>query len=154
MTTKDKMAVKFKKDYELKESWPSESFSWSMPEIDVNASRLYWMSFVNPNKPPGQQFIGVSIVRVTGQDVIDIAWELLLRFPMHDPVDGPWLAAATRKAHELGINPGGEIAFMRLDGHDFPDMPDYPENVALSHEQLRALGVRQDGSGIDDEEPR
>lgn len=44
-----------------------------------------WLSFADPHKPPGTQFLGVAIVR--GENVAEGALE----------------------AHLLGINPGGEV---------------------------------------------
>lgn len=51
----------------------------------------WWMSFCDPSKPTGEQFLGLCIV---------------------DAVDE---VSATKIAWALGINPGGEIAFMGID---------------------------------------
>lgn len=51
-----------------------------------------WLSFADPDKPKGTQFLGVAIVE--GEDVVDGAAE----------------------AHRLGINPGGEVL-----GYPLPD---------------------------------
>jgi hypothetical protein len=101
-------------------------------------SRLYWLSFVDDRRPFGDQFLGVSIVRVTGADVRAVLPILAAKFPRHDTVDGPWIAAATRKAHQLGINPGGQVGSIRLD--DVPGVPAYPENVMLTTAQIRQFG--------------
>jgi hypothetical protein len=53
-------------------------------------SAWYWMSFVDPDRPAGDRFLGVAIV-----------W-----------ADGP--VTAVSKTHELDINPGGEVAIVRL----------------------------------------
>lgn len=121
----------------------AESFSMEIElDVDPKESRLYWVSFVG-DKDGREQNLGVSIVRVTGQDVQDIAFELLLRFPNHDPEHGPWLAAVTRKAHKLGINPGGQVAAWRIDNIPKPaDMPDLPEDVMLTPEQLAAFDAK------------
>lgn len=119
--------------------------SWSLPTFADDESRLYWMSFCDGDKPKGQQFLGVSIVRVYGADMNAMAIELLLRFPFHDPEEGPWIAAACRKAHMLGINPGGEVLCNHLPDN-LPDRPNYPENVALTPEQLTEFGIRRDGT--------
>lgn len=45
----------------------------------------FWLSFADPGRPKGTQFLGVAIV---------VADDFL---------------TAVRKAHALGINPGGEV---------------------------------------------
>ena len=98
-------------------------------------TRVYWMSFCDEHQPDSQSFLGVSVVRVTQADVNDIMPDLVLRFPNHEPIDGPWLAAASRKAHRLGINPGGQLATWRID--NLGVMPEnLPIDAALTHEQL------------------
>ena len=54
-------------------------------EADAGIESFIWMSFCDPFKPKGQQFLGVIITQSLG------------------------LTHAMRKTHELGINPGGEI---------------------------------------------
>lgn len=51
-------------------------------------SGLYWLSFADPARPTGQQFLGVAIVRA--------------RLPLE----------AVKVSHALGINPGGEVQMM------------------------------------------
>lgn len=64
-----------------------------MRELEAkNAEGLWWLSFVNPELPEGQRFLGVSIVRARG--VLD----------------------AATKAHRQRINPGGEVASFELTG--------------------------------------
>jgi len=46
---------------------------------------LYWLSFADPRRPEGKQFLGVAIVRAT--QAIE----------------------AVKVSHALGINPGGEV---------------------------------------------
>jgi hypothetical protein len=50
-------------------------------------SPLWWLSFADPDKPPGQAFLGVAIVHAYTDSVV----------------------AAAAKAHDLGCNPGGEV---------------------------------------------
>lgn len=45
-----------------------------------------WLSFVDPNKPEGERFLGVAIV--PGGNIVQCA----------------------SNAHDLGINPGGQVA--------------------------------------------
>lgn len=60
-------------------------------EVEANKETCIWMSFCDPDKPEGQQFLGVIITKALG------------------------FAHAVEKAHELGINPGGEIQSMEFD---------------------------------------
>ena len=109
-----------------------------MTPLPAEESRLYWLSFADDRRPPGKRSLGVSIVRVSGAEANDEIPELVLFYPNHDPIHGPWVAAAARKAWALKINPGGEVLTQRLD--DQPNMPAYPENVALTPEQIREFG--------------
>lgn len=56
----------------------------------------WWLSFVDPEKPYGQRFLGVAIVQGYG------------------------VASAANRAHELGVNPGGEVKAVELTGDDIP----------------------------------
>jgi hypothetical protein len=51
---------------------------------------------VDPEKPNGARFLGVAIVE--GYDV----------------------ASAAIRAHELGVNPGGEVKAVKLEGESVP----------------------------------
>lgn len=55
----------------------------------------WWLSFCDPARPKGEQFLGVAIVRAGG------------------------VVSAAAEAGRLGINPGGEVA-----GADLPMEPD------------------------------
>lgn len=57
----------------------------------------FWLSFADGTRPKGQQFLGACMVEVK-------------RFPDHRDS----LKAALRKAHVLGINPGGEVQSVEL----------------------------------------
>lgn len=50
----------------------------------------WWLSFADPDRPTGQQFLGACIVRAVDE------------------------ISAVKVAHALGINPGGEVRFMDL----------------------------------------
>lgn len=50
----------------------------------------WWLSFCDPAKPKGEQFIGICIVEAVDQ------------------------ITAVKVTHALGINPGGEVAFMDI----------------------------------------
>jgi hypothetical protein len=69
---------------------------------------MWWLSFCDPDKPEGTQFIGACIVEA--DDII----------------------AATMLAHCLGINPGGEVAGVAFDR----DPPDKYVNVLMDKEMI------------------
>lgn len=50
----------------------------------------WWLSFADPTRPKGQQFLGVCIVEAVDE------------------------ISAIKVAHALSINPGGEVAFQDL----------------------------------------
>ena len=56
----------------------------------------WWLSFSDPNLPPGQRFLGVVVVEAYG------------------------VATASTRAHELGINPGGDVQGVELKGDGIP----------------------------------
>jgi hypothetical protein len=56
---------------------------------------LYWLSFADAEKPKGEQWLGGTFVEVKGSGK-----------------DG--LAQAIVRAHNLGINPGGQIKSMEV----------------------------------------
>lgn len=76
-----------------------------------NTPKLWWLSFCDPTKPKGQQFLGVCIVEVPG------------------------FIHAQQKTWTLGINPGGEIQACQVE--DVP--PEYLDKL-LSRAELEAAG--------------
>jgi hypothetical protein len=102
--------------------------------------RTYWLSFCDGTRPEGQQFLGVAIVDVTDAQAAAALEFLDLTFPAHAD-DGGWIAAACMIAHEMGCNPGGEIAAAA-----FPDpvpaaLAALPRGQLLQRVELAALGV-------------
>lgn len=71
--------------------------------------RIFWLSFCDADLPEGSQFLGACIIDVTAAEADEAAIDVLLRFPLAEP-DAEWLAAAIKKTHALGCNPGGEVA--------------------------------------------
>ena len=69
----------------------------------------YWLSFADPDKPKGAQFLGVSMVLASSFE------------------------DAICKAHELGINPGGEVMCAELD---------YAPDEKLQHRLLSAEDIK------------
>lgn len=60
---------------------------------------FYYLSFCDPNKPKGSQFLGACVVEA------------------HDE------RGAYLRATALGINPGGEIAMWEIDATTIDDIP-------------------------------
>lgn len=77
-----------------------------------NPPSLWWMSFCDPDKPKGQQFLGVCIV------------------------EAPSFMHAHQKAWVLGINPGGEIQAILVEG-----VPAEYHDKLLSRAELEAAGL-------------
>ena len=74
----------------------------------------WWLSFADPERPEGQQFLGVAVV------------------------EAPEFLMATLMARMHGCNPGGEVQ-----GYEVPDDysgPPLPMNQLLSKADLEALG--------------
>lgn len=78
-------------------------------EAKANTSACQWLSFCDPEKPSGEQFKGVIISRTLGM--------------MH----------ALERANALGINPGGEVVCLEIEGNDIH--PDHFD-VLLTKKQL------------------
>ena len=70
----------------------------------------WWLSFVDPDRPDGQRFLGVAIV------------------------EGYGIGSASRHARELGANPGGEVHADQLTGDAIP--PAEYRNRLLSKSDL------------------
>lgn len=74
----------------------------------------WWLSFTDPDRPTGQQALGACMVEATNE------------------------ATAMVRAHELGINPGGQIALAGpLQKEQIP--PEQPLNRLLSREEVAAV---------------
>ena len=73
----------------------------------------YWLSFIDPEAPDGEKFLGVAIVYA----------------------EGPILAV--RNSKRLGINPGGEVAILEMDK---PPAPEYRERLLGDAEARKAGG--------------
>jgi len=79
----------------------------------------WWLSFADPKRPAGQQFLGVAVV------------------------EAPEFILACMTAKTYGCNPGGEVQ-----GWPMPDLPpDAPEmklptNRLLSRADLEAAGIK------------
>lgn len=100
-------------------------------------ARTYYLSFCDDERPTGDQFLGGCVVRVEDADAELMAIEVALRFP-NAAEDAEWIAAACRKAHELGINPGGQV--LSLDITDAPMPEGFPIGVLMSRAEMERFG--------------
>lgn len=78
-----------------------------MPDV-----KLWWLSFCDPYKPAGSQFLGACLVRA------------------------PDMIAAITRAHALGINPGGEVQGLEVP----PQTPAKEALIAPRVERLMSRG--------------
>ncbi len=82
----------------------------------------FWMSFTDPQRPEGSQFLGVALV------------------------DASNIAEAMTISHTSGCNPGGEIAFVEIPEEDIPldmavAMKAAPRNTLMSRDELSERGL-------------
>lgn len=101
-------------------------------------NKLFWMSFCDADRPKGQHFLGVSIVPVSQEEVDALMPEIIVRFT-HRLAGVEWLAVASRKAHEMGCNPGGEVQAVELEGAPLPD--GVPLCKLMSKADLEGFGL-------------
>ncbi len=101
--------------------------------------RTYWLSFCDATRATGEQFLGVVVVDVHSAE----ARFALMKHPgMRDKDEGPWIGAATTRAWDAGVNPGGEIAAVRVDDKIHPDeIERLPRLTLLDKPTLRQLGA-------------
>lgn len=112
-------------------------------------TQTWWLSFTDPARPAGTQFLGVAIVDVTEGDAaaaLPFVQEIrdAYRLPPPAPDSAPvWIAAAMRKAHATGCNPGGQIAPLRLDGSPLFAAMDkrLPRHRLLSRAEMSERGI-------------
>lgn len=82
---------------------------------------MMWLSFADPTRPTGRQFLGAAIVRADR------------------------IITAVRRAHALGINPGGEVMSMWIDPAMARSLSfKLPIERLLSPEEARELHRRID----------
>jgi hypothetical protein len=82
----------------------------------ADESAAHWLSFCDPDKPAGSQFLGVAIVR---------AGALFIHAPM--------------KARFLGINPGGEVRGYVVDERGAAAIPPRYWNRLLTRDEITTL---------------
>ncbi len=87
--------------------------------------KTFWMSFADPDKPSGSQFLGVALV------------------------DANSLPEAMTISHMSGCNPGGEIHFVEFTDDMLNRIPEdrrtamdaAPRNTLMSEEDLGRAGL-------------
>ena len=89
------------------------------------------------HKPKGEQCLGGCVVDVTEDDAADASQLLMLRFP-HAQAGAEWIAAASRRAHTLGCNPGGEMASVEVPS-DHPMLAHYPHGVLMDRSTIERI---------------
>lgn len=99
--------------------------------------RTYWLSFLDEQRPAGQRFLGVCVVDVDADDAEAVRDELIVKFPNHAE-GAEWIAAAIRAAHEMGCNPGGQVASVVV-----PASCPAPRNRLLSKADVERLEQTQ-----------
>jgi len=99
--------------------------------------KVFWLSFCDGERPKGQQFLGACIVDVTAVEADEAAIDVMLMFPHAQP-NSEWIAAASRKAHRLGCNPGGEMASMEIDP-DHPNLARYEFGVLMDRATIERI---------------
>lgn len=85
----------------------------------------FWMSFCDPEKPRGSQFLGVALV------------------------DAASFPEAMTVSHMSGCNPGGEIQFVEFDDDLMAAIPDErraamdaaPRNTLMNRDELSRYGL-------------
>lgn len=87
----------------------------------TDQEQYHWMSFIDPDKPQGQRFLGVAICQ--GADI----------------------GEAAKNAWEHGCNPGGEVAALPMTLADLEKMGLTTEhlNILLTKADLEQAQVRQ-----------
>lgn len=87
-------------------------------ELASGTDAYWWLSFCDPDKPTGQQFIGIIIVKAKG------------------------FTLAVRRTHSLMINPGGEVQGCEIP-IDTPWLPIKDEHLdrLMSKADLKAAGL-------------
>jgi hypothetical protein len=76
----------------------------------------FWLSFVDPDKPKGEQFLGGCVVKAeTVEQAIGWTWA-------------------------IGINPGGEVGIMEVPKHLEKNLAPYGLDRLLTKAELNAMG--------------
>jgi hypothetical protein len=107
----------------------------------------FWLSFADGDRPVGEQFLGACLVEVKPDPVDEFvtsgmiaARRGLLAETIIDPLDIA-MARAVHRAHELGINPGGEVQIVAIPGSLMPSVAESDRERLLNREEAEAIGA-------------
>lgn len=78
-------------------------------------NQWFWLSFADPNKLPGTQFLGAILTKA--ESCRDAHWKITL----------------------AGINPGGEVKFAKLDGWH-PELEQHADRLLSKQEIINIFG--------------
>jgi hypothetical protein len=92
-TTDEEIAALKREEDELRQQGVDEMLAEDL----ARPEQWFWLSFADPNKPPGSQFLGVAIVQ------------------------GGGMGEAIQNAWTMGINPGGEVQAIPIPEEHVPD---------------------------------
>jgi hypothetical protein len=76
----------------------------------------FWLSFADPDRPKGDQFLGATLIEA--DDAMD----------------------AVRKAWKAGLNPGGEVLIGEVPDDILPTVPD-ARGKLMTKEELNERGI-------------
>ncbi len=102
--------------------------------------KSFWLSFADDNG-----FLGACVVDVEAPEDPACLCEVCKSSP-----NAGWNLAAVRKAHQLKVNPGGDVRIMELN-RDLTMTDLLPRNKLLTKDQVKALGATR--VDIEDEIP-
>jgi len=112
-------------------------------------TRTFWLSFCDTDLPASQQFLGACLVEVTDAEAATARKIVAAKYPLAKK-DAEWIAAASRKAHAMKCNPGGEMLSIDVTGH--PNLAKFPRHRLLSRADIEALdgpAVQLDSNGCE-----
>ena len=89
------------------------------------SSPWQWVSFVDPDAPEGEKFIGVAIIRADN------------------------VVHAAIIAHELGINPGGEVMALPVPERFGDPPPEWDHKLIRDRDAVDAACQRWHGCGVE-----
>jgi hypothetical protein len=114
--------------------------------MSLDAPHLFWLSFADTERPPGDQFLGVCIVEVSAAEAALARPLVEARYGRPAPQGAVWIAAAIRRAWATHCNPGCGV--MTIDITDNHQIPELPRHRLLSRAALLALGIVVDDDMI------
>jgi hypothetical protein len=103
-------------------------------------SWTWWISFADAARPEGKRHLGCCIVEIDEADLVEARADIALRFPRASP-GAEFVAAACRKAHLKGCNPGGDVQAYDITNFDDPATLALERHKLFSRSELIAAGV-------------